>query len=246
VTLSHEELQSLVGPYALHALEPDEAEAVELHVEDCPRCRSELYGYTRAVPLLGAASGEAPAGLWTEIVTTIEQPGSLREDISRSVRKATRESWWRSPRLVAAAAVVIAALSVLLVVSRFQLNNVETRSAQAELRQAAAASTTAPGHVDVRLRGTHKQIVARVVLLPDGTAYLVSSSLPELGPGRTYQLWSSTKGEPVSLGVLGRKPELDAFRVEKGMAALMVTAEPSGGVPQPTSAVLARAAIPSM
>ena len=40
--LGHPEVQELLGAFALDALEPDEADAVDLHLRDCPRCRAEV------------------------------------------------------------------------------------------------------------------------------------------------------------------------------------------------------------
>ena len=86
---------------------------------------------------------------------------------------------------------------------------------------------------------------AEVVLLPDGRAYWVDDNLTALPPGHTYQLWALSSGKVVSLGVLGRTPENVAFLVEIPMSELMVTAEPTGGVPAPTTPVLVAGSLPA-
>jgi|1185.fasta_scaffold43636_2 hypothetical protein len=41
-----------LGAYVLHALEPEEAEAVQMHLGDCPRCRDEVGSLSFATSLL--------------------------------------------------------------------------------------------------------------------------------------------------------------------------------------------------
>jgi anti-sigma-K factor RskA len=103
----------------------------------------------------------------------------------------------------------------------------------------------APGHELVELRGSNGAGVAQAVITTDGVAYLLPKDLHPLASARTYQLWAESRGVAVSLGVLGAKPGISAFRVEPGMTALMLTAEPSGGVQAPTSAVIASGTVPS-
>jgi anti-sigma-K factor RskA len=79
---------------------------------------------------------------------------------------------------------------------------------------------------------------AQVVELPDGSAYWVDGNLGALPAGSTCQLWALSSRRVVSLGVLGRSPHNVAFLVEPTMSELMVTAEPAGGTPVPTTAVL--------
>jgi hypothetical protein len=243
VTLSHDELQSLLGPYALHAVEPEEAEAVELHVEECPRCRAELSGFLRAAPLLGAQGGEPPEGLWEDILSSIEQ-GPVSE-VPRAVRRATKPRWWTGYRLVVgvAAAVVVALLVVSVTVLAVRVNDLQTRSSSQQLQQAASAALTTPGHQIVELTTPTELPAASVVVLSDGSAYWYQSSLPALSTGRTYQLWAASRGRLVSVGLLGSAKGVTALRIEGGMTALMVTAEPAGGVVQPNTPVLARGPI---
>jgi anti-sigma factor RsiW len=70
----HSELQELLGAYALDAVEPDEAEMIERHLEVCPRCRTELTEHREVAALLGYAGATAPAGLWDRITASLEEP----------------------------------------------------------------------------------------------------------------------------------------------------------------------------
>ncbi len=54
------DLHSLMAPYALDALDPDERLRFENHVEQCPTCRSELAGSQAAAARLGEAEHRTP------------------------------------------------------------------------------------------------------------------------------------------------------------------------------------------
>lgn len=65
----------MLGAYALDAVEPDEAAAIELHLPTCPRCRHELADHREVAALLGyAAGGSAPGGVWDRIIASLEEP----------------------------------------------------------------------------------------------------------------------------------------------------------------------------
>jgi hypothetical protein len=70
----HVELQELLGAYALDAVEPDEAAAIERHLPTCPRCRNELAEHREVAALLGYAGGDAPSGVWDRIIASLEEP----------------------------------------------------------------------------------------------------------------------------------------------------------------------------
>lgn len=70
----HAELQELLGAYALDAVEPEEAAAIERHLPTCPRCRNEVTDHREVAALLGYAGASAPSGVWDRIVTSLEEP----------------------------------------------------------------------------------------------------------------------------------------------------------------------------
>jgi anti-sigma factor RsiW len=69
----HAELQELLGAYALDAVEPEEAAAIERHLPTCPRCRNELTDHREVAALLGYAGASAPSGVWDRIVASLEE-----------------------------------------------------------------------------------------------------------------------------------------------------------------------------
>ncbi len=248
-TIDHEYWESLLGPYALHAVEPEESAALETHLLTCPRCRAELGGYLRAAPLLGTAPGDPPPGLWDEVLDTIgaRPAGAMSPRLRRSIVLGRRWNVGVRPFVAAACLVLVLGAGAGALVGR--ATSQRGTSAEERLRQAAASVLSGP-HTVVELEATSAAsgaqrsvpavpAVAQVVVGPGSQAYLVSSRLRPLGPGRTYQMWASIHGTAISLGTLGRAPGIAAFRVDPATGALMITAEPAGGVQSPDSPVLA-------
>jgi anti-sigma-K factor RskA len=111
---------------------------------------------------------------------------------------------------------------------------------------AVAAALQTPGRHLVELRATAAQApLAQVVVVPSGQGYLVSSRLPTLGDGRTYQLWAIEGTRPISLGLLGGAPRHAAFTMAGSgrPSHLSITAEPRGGSVVPTGPVVATGAV---
>jgi len=69
----HEDVESLLGVYALDALEPDEAAAVEAHVAICPRCRAELDAHREMAAALGNTVVALPPDLWDRIAERVDE-----------------------------------------------------------------------------------------------------------------------------------------------------------------------------
>ncbi len=88
---------------------------------------------------------------------------------------------------------------------------------------------------------THRQL-AEFVVVPDGRGFLVSSRLPKLHSGSTYQLWGIVGNQAISLGLLGRgargRPRFTMAGSVQPMQ-LSITAEPAGGSVVPTTSIVA-------
>jgi hypothetical protein len=98
------------------------------------------------------------------------------------------------------------------------------------MNNAAYAALADPRAEQVQLASSDGKATAQVVRLPDGTGYLVPSSLATLPAGRVYQLWAVRSDAKISLGVIGQKPEVSAFRMTGPVLAYAVTEEAAGGV----------------
>ncbi|MGH2899362.1 MAG: anti-sigma factor domain-containing protein [Solirubrobacteraceae bacterium] len=75
---------------------------------------------------------------------------------------------------------------------------------------------------------------------------LIAHNMPELKPGRTYQLWLVTAKAKISAGTFatrnGDALVVAEYPLADPLTAIAVTEEPAGGVPQPTGSVVIAAA----
>lgn len=271
--ISHDAASELLGAYALDAVEGDELADLEEHLASCPRCRAELDGLREAAGALGN-SVEPPRGeLWSRIAGQLgdhagedaEPPpmpeltmGTISEEAQaeRSPFRAPSSDRTRRSRsntvLLGAVAVAASAVAIVLGIGLLHSQDDVTNLRQTVAHERAAAARTpaeialhTPGHRMVNLvNGAHVEL-ARFVILPGGRGYLVSSSLPALQNGQTYQLWGIDGATPISLGLLGASPHGSTFTMAgvPSTAVLALTAEPSGGTVAPTGAIVARGTV---
>ncbi len=68
----HQEIQELLGVYALDAVEPETAAMVERHLAECVKCSVEVSQHHEVAGLLANSGGESPAGLWDGIAAQID------------------------------------------------------------------------------------------------------------------------------------------------------------------------------
>lgn len=232
--LTHLEIEELLGVYALDAVEPDEAEAVELHLRDCPRCRAEVAQHREVAASLAHVGSSAPSGVWSRIAGTLEEaPPQL--DMARVVPMRSKRR--RSVPARAAAALFAAAAAVIAVLG-VQVSSMNERQDQLAaalqkdgLDEAVQAALLDQSARRVELRSEDGHTFVKAVLQDNGNAYLVDHNLPPLPHERTYQLWAVVGDRKVSVGVLGAAPDVSAFQVAgSGVSILAVTAEPAGGV----------------
>jgi anti-sigma-K factor RskA len=279
--LSHQEIQELLGAYALDAVEPDEAEAVEQHLRDCPRCRDEVGCHREAAALLAHAGAPAPAGLWDRIAAQLEEepPPFSAPVFDAAASAGARPSGGAgsggaagaghpavggrggaivplpgrravpvrvAAAALAAAAVLIAVLGVQVVRVDHRLDRVVAAVDRHGIDPAALAALNDPAGRHVELRASDGAVDAEVVLLPSGEGYLVSSRLPALADDQTYQLWAVVGSDKISMGLLGSRPTVAAFRYSAKPAALAITAERAGGVVTPEHTPIVVGAVPAL
>lgn len=240
---SHEELESMLAAAAVDALPPDEQELLERHLQHCPRCRAELSEHRQSAALL-VTDQLPPAGVWDQISATIGRSGSQEMPVSlrRVVRRRSR--WVRGWTVVATAcAAAVVALAIWVASLHGEVSRLDDRALSTQLNASVAKAMTSPGHTVVPMQNGTGIELAHAVISGDGTAFFVPDSLPALPSGRTYQLWARSHGAVVSLGVIGPSPSVGVFHYERQMTELMITNEPSGGEPAPTTAVLASGAV---
>ncbi|HUR76896.1 MAG TPA: anti-sigma factor [Acidimicrobiales bacterium] len=234
------ELHELVGAYALDALESDEADLFERHLDECPKCRAELRDHQQTAAVLAHAGTVAPAGVWERITAELDHAPAPVVPLFDTARDRRRTSIWRRGALAAAvaAAAVIGVNSAVLLRQRDQIARLDPLSASSVEALAERAGTDSSSRV-AALRHSDGTVLADVVITDDGAGYLVRGNLPALDADHTYQLWAVTAtGQPVSLGVLGRKPVARSFSAQLPIDRLAITVEANGGARAPTSAPL--------
>ncbi|MGI8751594.1 MAG: anti-sigma factor domain-containing protein [Acidimicrobiales bacterium] len=263
---SHDDLAELLGAYALDAVEPDEAELLDRHLETCPRCRAELRGHRETAALLGYIGGPAPMGLWDQIVASAQEPppalrlearttpfvapGSAGDPAFPSPLDWPRRHRRRSLRVrtvaiaagVAAAVVVVLGLQVSRLDNRTTVLNNEVASlAPSASMSAVRLALATPGSHHVHLTGfAAKGASAEAVVLPSGQGYVYDAKMVPLGADRTYQLWGVVADQRISYQLLGSEPApVVPFRAGPDVQALAVTNEVAGGVEQSSQPLVA-------
>lgn len=219
------DLHSLIGPYALGALDEDERDAFESHLDSCATCAEELDGFIATTVRLGeAVAEEPPAALRASILAAAAQTPQERPTVvamrPRSLRK-------RLPGLIAAAAVVVAAAGVTgYVVEHQQVQDVRAEQSNVEQVMTASDAVTTESQLgSASMSLTHSRSEDAVVLTVSG--------LPALD-NETYQLWTVRDGVTTSAGLVDDSDLVYVDQVD-GVEQLALTVEPAGGSERPTS-----------
>jgi anti-sigma factor RsiW len=246
--LTPEELDELLGAYALDALDPNEREAVEAHLAASPRARDEVARLDDVVAALANTGGDAPASLWANISAAIDATpiaphadaagtGLSFEPMGGEVREITsarsrpmRRTIVAGIAAVAAVVIAFAVMSVALVHQGNELNAIRAEQRTPNLSEQAAAALADPNASITTLVAANGKVAARAVVDHDGHGYLVSSDLAALASGTTYQLWGVVDGQAISLGVLGRDPKAVSFSATSAAQTLALTVEKDPGV----------------
>jgi anti-sigma-K factor RskA len=221
--ISHEQWRDDLAAYLLGSLSESEAKEVETHVEGCRECREQLRWLRPALEVLpeSVEPVEPDPQLRARIMADIEDDlrGAPSTERPRPQARRTRFRLWALRPAVGLAAVLVVIAGVVgFTVGGDSGDNTETITSQSGVQ-------------------------AKLERMGDsGTLEL--ASLRQLPPGRVYQAWVKTgkKVDPSSLFV----PKADGTATAgisenlNGADEVMVTVEPQGGSPYPTSPPVAR------
>jgi anti-sigma-K factor RskA len=217
------------GAYVLGALGDDERAGFEAHVAACAHCRveiDELGGAAGALPVSAPAMVPPPA-LKARIMAEVERDAALLAaagpQADRPAPKRERRRWLGVPAVALACTALLAGI-------------------------AAGAVLFKSGSTTYRFTPKGSQAVAQLDVSGD-KAVLVARGLPSPGDGRTYQVWLKRPGQAPQPTAALFTPRSDGSatatvtgKLEDGDQVL-VTAEPDGGSPAPTSAPVLAAAM---
>jgi anti-sigma-K factor RskA len=243
--MAHDELDQLLGAYALDAVDPDERRRIEAYLAIDAGARDEVAQHREIATLLSYGGGAAPPGVWDRIVDALDldaaapPPGDeLAKVLPLAAARRNRARTSIVAAIGLAAAVVIGVLGATVLERGRELSRLERSvSAGTTLERSFGAALNAPGARRADLLAASGGSRVEVVVGADGVGYLGGGSLPTLADDRTYQLWGvlDTAGgkQVISLGVLGNHPGVVSFAVgDSGrVVALVLTDERRGGVP---------------
>lgn len=228
----HDELENAVAAWVLGALDADEAASVRLHVEGCASCRaveSRMRRVMGALPLVAeevapparlrervlAAAAASPRAGGPSVATRVPRPRPARP---RSL-----------PRIPAYA---VAAIAVIALISGVFLDRATYGPSSPP---AQVARYTLTGHQ--AMSGAQATVID---LRADGLALVDFRGLPQLAPGRVYEVWLiPSGGAPAAAAVFvpdsnGSKVVL-VSRALTGYSVMAVTDEAGpDGAPAPT------------
>ena len=163
-------VRTLLGAYVLGHMAPEEATAVQAHLDGCSACRDEaaaLGSVAELLPLVdlhrvGAPAEPPPSELWEGVRARIEgQRTAWRRDRRRSFTR------W---------AAVAAALAITVVVAVVALRPSPSNG------EIVAMNATVPG------------VVGEAVVHDDPDATWVELTTSGLAPGETYAVWLGEAG----------------------------------------------------
>ncbi|HEV2820195.1 MAG TPA: anti-sigma factor [Solirubrobacteraceae bacterium] len=227
------------GAWVLGALPEEEARTFATHLKVCADCRDEVAQLQAGADVLPRAVRQvaAPPVVRDRVMAVVESEASLLAAASEPVdRTAPRPARWKDwafgvrPAVAAAVACALLALSI----------GAGVLAGDGESISQTTASVTE------NLPSTEA-----VLRVEDGDATLRVDGLPAPEKDRDYQVWLKPPGEdPRPAGALFVPSSEGKATVEipadvRGLEAVLVTNEPAGGSPAPTSDPIIAAEPPS-
>jgi anti-sigma-K factor RskA len=203
-----------VAAYLLGALDDDERGAFEVHLRECAICREDAERLAVAVHALpeGVEQLDPPPELKRRVMAEVGAQAELMDAARPAGRPSRRRAWLAVPAVAVLAAAVLAGYAI---------------RGGGPGRHVTAAQVAPAG--------------ARAQIVTQGSAATLEvSGMPAPPAGKIYEVWVQRAGAPQptsSLFDVGRGGRA-SVRVPSlgGVRKVLVTAEPAGGSPRPTSA----------
>jgi anti-sigma-K factor RskA len=228
--LRHEEIEAMVAPWVLGALDDAEAEQVRAHVEGCAECREVAARLRRVAGVLPLTVDESapPARLRERVLVAAQASSPQAAPRATRVRRPPPRRI-PAPRMptYALAAVAVVALLIGVLIGDVALHSQQTgqQVTRFTLRGQGDMATASATVVDLK---------------SDGVALINFRGLPAPGANRVYQVWLvPKKGNPVPVAVFAPDSRGAGIVVVDhplaGFAVMAVTNEPApDGSPAPT------------
>ncbi|RME87450.1 MAG: hypothetical protein D6770_09345 [Anaerolineae bacterium] len=234
-----------LAAYALGALDMEDVQALETHLQRCAGCRAELADY-RAIGeglLAALPRRDPPAGLKRRLAARLRGSGARRSGFSMWWSRVVGRVAWGQVATAVAFVLLVAANLLSLVQMRELQHQQAVLVERVESEQVAIAMLAYPGIQSVPVRPDIEGVAGQMLVDPDGRiATLILWNMPRPRQGEVYQAWLiDEQGGRVSGGLFTPQEE-GTFTVvvvaapdplEK-FTGLGVTVEPQGGSPAPT------------
>lgn len=244
--MTDESIHALSGAYAVDALDDLERARFEAHLATCADCRAEVHGLRETAARLAETAPVAPPpALRDRVLADITRIRPLPPESSAHRPAPTpaptpahapdREPQHRRwPRLLAAAAAVLALAGVGTVVAHPWDTGTHQVSVADRVLHAADAQ-----RVSAALPHGATATVVRSV--SQGRAVILTRHLRQPPHGKTYQLWlQAPSGRMLPAGLIRGGDRTLVLRGDAATAkAAGITVEPAGGSARPTTTPIA-------
>lgn len=233
-TNDHNGWSEELAAYALGALEPDEAAALERHLEDCERCRADLRWLQPAVQSLPEAveRREPPPRLRASLMAEVRADARAAGAEGAAERRGWLPEWLRSGRGLRFATGFAVLALLVAAVAGYEIGK---GGGGGEEAGSTIVSRQADG------------VTVKMVREGKGGS-LRLSHLHQLPPGKVLEAWVRREGKVEAVPALfvpdraGRAETTIADM--NGVDTVMVTAEPRGGSKEPTSPPIVTMSVP--
>jgi anti-sigma-K factor RskA len=223
--------------YVLSALGHDEAARYREHLDGCAVCKADVAGLQPVADSLprGVPHKTAPPDLRERVMASVRSEANLLKAAGAGAdRPVLARSRWRlrRPQLLTAAV----ALGVGLLIGALVLDT-GSRAPATHVSTAQLASMPPGARAVLRQTGNHAELVLSGVSQPPrGKIYELWLARPGDAPRATSTMFGVTHSGSASVNVPGNLA---------GVHQVMVTAEPLGGSPHPTSSPVVVATLSS-
>jgi anti-sigma-K factor RskA len=222
--------------YVLRALGDEEAQRYREHLNDCPACNADVARLQPVADSLSIAAPRmlAPDELRERVMAKVRPEAELLQAAGADADRPPRgRSRWRSRPLQLLA--LAAALGVGVVLGAVVLDS-GSKAPTSHVTRAQLASAPSGAKAFVRQTGSH--------------AELVISGESQPPRGKIYEVWVARGGAPQATNALfgvnhDGDASVDVPGNVSGVRQVLVTAEPLGGSPHPTSTPIIVATLPS-
>jgi hypothetical protein len=206
--MQQEHIDDLIAPYVLGALEPDELEVVEVHLQTCQRCQALVDEEHQVVALLPylPLPVDVPKRTRRALMARVEEPERELEPVpargSRVPATMLRVSW------LAASVAAVMALVFFWHSNQMQqqVTKKDTQLVALEGQQDTVMSfVTTHGGFTTKLQGSGGAAGATGAVIVDPTdnaVLMMVDGLPAPRPGHAYVVWAVRGDEHIKAGFL--------------------------------------------